>query len=133
MGRRPGLAPAAEGLDDDHVSTAAGAWRPDIGWLIRRVVLGCWGDGEKFTDTGQVEPAGAPSEEAVVTDAVEPAREQVKQEAANELVGVERHDLLPLGTIAAVVLVAEGDAGLVEGQQPPVRNGDAVMPIRAPR
>ena len=29
-------------------------------------------------------------------------------------------------TVAAVVLVAEGDAGLVERDQPPVRDGDAV-------
>jgi hypothetical protein len=35
----------------------------------------------------------------------------VKQEAADELVGCERHDALPLPAIAPVVFVAEGDAG----------------------
>ena len=40
--------------------------------------------------------------------------------------GAERHDALPLRTIAAIVLVAEGDAGLVERDQTPVRDGDAV-------
>src|ERR1700675_1078836 len=33
---------------------------------------------------------------------------------------------LPLRTIAAVVFVAEGDAGLVERNQTPVRDGDPV-------
>ena len=43
-----------------------------------------------------------------------PLRQDVEQEAADELVGGERHDLLPVGAGAAIVLVAEGDAGLVE-------------------
>src|SRR5271166_2374749 len=59
-------------------------------------------------------------------DAVKAAWQDMEQEAADELVRRERHDALPLGTIAAVVLVAEGDAGFVEGEQPPVRDGDAV-------
>ena len=37
-----------------------------------------------------------------MADAVEPARQDVEQEAADELVGAERHDLLPVGAIAAV-------------------------------
>jgi len=47
-------------------------------------------------------------------------------EAADELVDAERHDLLAIHAVAAVILVAEGDAGLVEGEQPPVRDSDAV-------
>lgn len=35
----------------------------------------------------------------------------------DKLVGRERHDLLPVRAAAAVVFVAEGDAGLVEGDQ----------------
>jgi hypothetical protein len=54
-----------------------------------------------------------------VADAVEALWQDMEQEAADELVRRERHDALPLGTIAAIVLVAEGDAGLVEGEQPP--------------
>jgi hypothetical protein len=61
-----------------------------------------------------------------VANAVEPGRQQVKQEAADELVDAERHDLLAVRAVAAIVLVAEGDAGLVEGEQPAVRDGDAV-------
>ena len=50
----------------------------------------------------------------------------MEQEAADELVGGERHDLLAVGTAAAIVLVAERDAGLVEAQEAAVRDGDAV-------
>ncbi len=46
-----------------------------------------------------------------MADAVEAARQDVEQEAADELVGGERHDLLAVGAVAAIVLVAEGDAG----------------------
>ena len=52
-----------------------------------------------------------------MADAVKAAWQDMEQEAADELVRRERHDALPLGTIAAVVLVAEGDAGLVERNQ----------------
>ena len=65
-----------------------------------------------------------------MTDAMEPARQDVKQEAADELADAERHDLLAVCAVAAIILVAEGDADLVEGEQPPVRDGDAV---RIPR
>ena len=65
-----------------------------------------------------------------MTNAVEPARQDVKQEAADELVDAERHDLLAVRAIAAIILVAKGDAGLVESKQPPVRDGDAVSVAR---
>ena len=51
-------------------------------------------------------------EQAVVADAMEPARQDVEQEPADELVGAERHDLLTVGSVAAIILVAESDAGL---------------------
>ena len=38
----------------------------------------------------------------------------------------ERHDALALDTVAAIVLVAEGDVSLVEGEQAAVRDGDPV-------
>ena len=65
-----------------------------------------------------------------MTDAVEPARQHMKQEAAYELVDTERDDLLAVRAIAAIILVAERDAGLVEGEQPPVRNDDAMSVAR---
>jgi len=36
-----------------------------------------------------------------VTDAVEPGRQKVEQEAADELVGSEHHDAVPARAIAA--------------------------------
>ena len=58
----------------------------------------------------QVEPGGAMAvgEEAVVADAMEAVGQRVQEEAADELVGVERHDL----RLAAVAIIspAERDA-----------------------
>jgi hypothetical protein len=65
-----------------------------------------------------------------VTNAVDPVWRNVKQEAADELVDGKIHDLLAIRAIAAIILVAQGNTGLVEGKQPPVRDGDAV---RIPR
>ena len=61
-----------------------------------------------------------------MTDAVEPTWQDMEQEAADELVGGKRHGALALDTIAAIVLVAEGDSSLVEGDQTAVRDGDPV-------
>src|SRR5215469_11163511 len=69
--------------------------------------------------------AGA-GEEAVMADAVEALRQNMEQEAADEFVRTERHDALAVGAIAAIVLVAERDTGLVERHEPMVRDGDAV-------
>jgi hypothetical protein len=60
-------------------------------------------------------------------DAMEAARQDMKQETADELVGRERHDLLSVGAVAAIVLVAEGDAALVEGDQAAVRDREPVV------
>src|SRR5688572_12858152 len=62
----------------------------------------------------------------LVPDAMEAARQDVEQEPTDELVCSERHDLLPVGASAAIVLVAEGDAALVETDEAAVRDGDPV-------
>ena len=41
-------------------------------------------------------------EQPVMTDAVEPLWQNVQQESADELVGGQRHDLLPVGAAAAI-------------------------------
>ena len=69
--------------------------------------------------------AGA-GEEAVVTDAMEALRQNVEQEAANEFVGADRHGALAVCGVAAIVLVAERDTGIVERDEPMVRDGDAM-------
>ena len=62
--------------------------------------------------------ASGAGEEAVVSDAVEAARQHVQEEAADELAGRERHRLDPglARRLAAgsIVLPAEGDALVVE-------------------
>src|SRR3546814_950895 len=65
-------------------------------------------------------------EEAIVADAGESARQGVEEEAADELVGGEGHDLLPSGAGLAIILVAEGDPGIVEAEEAAVRYGDPV-------
>jgi hypothetical protein len=45
---------------------------------------------------------------------VEPLGQDVEQEAPDELVGRQRHGAEPLPPVAAVILVAEGNAALVE-------------------
>ena len=50
----------------------------------------------------------------------------MQQEAPDELVGVERHGAVPRLPVAAVILVPEGHAALVESNEPAVRDGDAM-------
>ena len=57
-------------------------------------------------------------EQAVVADAVEAARQDVQEKAADELGGVERHGLEPVAAFDPVVLPLEGDAGVVERDEP---------------
>ena len=71
-----------------------------------------------------LQPALASS--PVVADAVKPLGQDVEQEAPDELVGRERHCAVSRLPVAAVVLVAEGHAALVESDEPAVRDGDAV-------
>ena len=105
MRRCARLAPTFEGFDDDHVSAAAGAWRTYIdrffGCIIRRRR-----NAGQLAGAFEVRPAGGAAEQPVMPDAVEPARQDTEQEAADELVGAKRHHLLAIGTIAAMVFVA---------------------------
>ncbi len=63
------------------------------------------------------------AEQAVVADAMEAARQHVQQEAPHELVGLERHGFVARTALLAVVLPAEGDAALIEGEEPAVGDG----------
>ena len=54
-------------------------------------------------------------------DAVEAVRQNVDEEAADELVGGEkRHRLVAGAAVGTIILVPEGDAVLVEGDEPAV-------------
>jgi hypothetical protein len=65
---------------------------------------------------------GLAGEKAVVADAVEARWQDMHQEAADELVGVERHQLVvSLGAFEAVILPLEGDVLVVERRSSVVR------------
>src|SRR3954465_4737035 len=64
------------------------------------------------------------AEQAVVTDALETVGQDVQQEAPEKLVGPKRHHLLTV--MMPVVLPAEGDAAVLDPDQPAVGNSDAV-------
>src|SRR5687768_18359385 len=70
--------------------------------------------------------AAAIGEQAVVADAMEAAGQHVNEKAADELVAGQRHDLVPLPALGAVVLPPEGDAGVVAGDEAAVGDGAAV-------
>jgi len=74
----------------------------------------------------QAEPGSAMTvgEKAVMRDAMEAVGQRVQQEAADELVRFERHDL----RLAAVAVVspAEGDLFVVHAHQPGIGDGDAM-------
>ena len=53
-------------------------------------------------------------------------RQDVKQEAANELVRIERHDAIAGLALAPVIFPFEADAGAIEGDDAGIGDGDAV-------
>ena len=73
---------------------------------------------EYLSDALDVAGSNRSGEEAVVADAVEAAGQDVQEKAADELGGVERHGLEPVTAFDPVVLPFEGDAGVVEGDEP---------------
>lgn len=92
---------AFEGLDDDHVAAAARAQRSGIWRFDRGIVLGRWCDREQLAGVVEMSLSGRAGEQAVMTEPMEPARQDVEQEATDKLVGAERHDLLAVGAAAA--------------------------------
>jgi len=61
-----------------------------------------------------------------VADAVEPVGQDVDQEAADELVGVERDELVAGGALGPVIFAFEGHALAVEGDEPAIGNSSPV-------
>lgn len=124
--RCAGLTLALEGFYDDHAPAAAGAWRPYVVRLGPRVGRRGRCNTEQLAYSFEMRLAGGAGEQAVVTDAVEALWQNVEQEAADELVGGQRHDLLAVSATPAVILITEGDAGLVEAKEPAVRDRHTV-------
>jgi len=65
-------------------------------------------------------------EEAVVTDAVKSVGQDVDQKAADELVGVERHQLVAGIGLGPVILPFERHALAIKGDEPAVGNSNPV-------
>src|SRR5437762_4609225 len=81
---------------------------------------------EQLTRSSQVLPAAGVGEQAVVANAVEAAGKDMQQEAADELIGAERHRFVAGLAFGAIVLVAKADPALIERKQPRIGDGDAV-------
>ena len=78
----------------------------------RTVCLWRW-NGEQLACSGDVVRTGAIGEQAVVTNAVEAAGQHVNEEAADELVVCEGHQLVSFVPFRSIVLPLEGDALII--------------------
>jgi len=105
------------------VAAAAWTWWT---WIDRFFAVGVFWHGRDVEQlAGEIEAglAGGAGKQAIMPDAMEAAREDMEQEAADKLVGWECHDALAVGPVAAIILVAKSNAGTVKGQETPVRYG----------
>jgi len=103
-----------------------------IGRGVRICVVRCWRidlrhwGGHQVLGARDIGFAAGAGQQSVVADAMKPLRQNVEQEAPDELVGAERHRAVPCLAVAAVIFVAEGHAALVESNETTVRDGDAM-------
>ena len=131
---RAGFAGAASGILDSPCAQRSGGGQVGTeGWPLRsnkgmvfviatifgviaRPARRSWvGSGEE--PAGQCDVVGPVGigEEAVVTDAMKSVGQHMDQEAADELVGVERHELVASLALGSVILPFERHALAVEG------------------
>jgi hypothetical protein len=87
-------------------------------WRLRRRHV------QQFAAPGQLFSAVAIAEEAVITNALEPLRQSMKEESADELLGRKRHGFLL--ALVTVILVSKMDMAGFDVQQSIVRDSDAV-------
>src|SRR6266702_2170188 len=110
---------AGESIQDQHGAragrTAQAAWLRRIGAALHA---------EQSAATFERSTPSAVGEESEVSDANQAAGQDVKQEAAQELMSGDSHDLL-LATVS-IVPPAEGDAIVLEGHAAMVRDGYAM-------
>jgi hypothetical protein len=81
---------------------------------------------EELTRSGDVLGSARVGEEPIVTDAMETGGQHMEQEAADELVDGERHDLEAPAFLGAVILPPERHASIVERDEAAVGDGDTV-------
>ena len=119
----PGRGAALENLDDDHASAAAWARVREGGRLVAIFIIGICSlalgllGTEQLAGACDVVGAGSLGEQAVVSDAVEALRQDMDEEATDELVCCERHHLVAIGAFDPIVLVLEADSAFVERDQ----------------
>src|SRR5215469_17327025 len=114
-------AAARKDLDNNHAAAAARARRAMIDRGVRIGCVVCWrkldlrGWGaHKLLGARDVGFAAGAGQQPVVADAMKALWENVEQEAPDELAGGECHCAVPRLPVAAVILVPEGHAALVE-------------------
>src|ERR1700747_1439831 len=81
--------------------------------IVVRQGLRFW-HGEQLARSRKLFRAGRLGQKSVVTNAMEALRQDVAEETADELTCCERHDFVARS--AAIILVAERDAGLKRNQ-----------------
>jgi len=118
-------------LDDEHATTAARTGAGQYARILggRYLLIGFLHgrrNVQEHTCSGDVIGAIAVGEQPIVADTVEALGENVHQEAADELMGVEGHRLPAVGSIEAIVFAAECNAAVVGANEPAVGNGDAM-------
>ena len=105
-----GLAAGGEGLDDEHAPAAARtgtrvhAGLIGVSGLRFLRLLGARRHGEQLADARDVVGAIAIGEKPIVADAMEPFRQDVHQEAPDELVRVQRHRHVPARSVDPIIL-----------------------------
>ena len=114
------MAPALEGVDDDHAPAAARTRGWLIGWFDRFSRLNGRRCSEQLPDAGDISLTACAREQAVVPNAVEALRQDVQQEASDEFIGGKRHRAIAFGAVTAIVLVVKGDAPVVERDEPAI-------------
>jgi hypothetical protein len=119
---------AGEGLDDEHGRAAVPAHEGGpVGSVAGAIIAGICGKlgrrlMQKLSCGGDVSLAVGVGEQSIVADAVKAARQHVQQEAAHELLGAQAHRFVAHLSMFAVVLPAEGDAAIIQGDE--ARVGD---------
>ncbi len=74
----------------------------------------------------QVVVSDGVGDQAVVSNAVETFRQDVDEEASDELVGIESHGFVSESLFGPVIFVFKGDAVLILGDQSGVGDSDTV-------
>ena len=121
-----GMGIGLEPLDGDHEPAAAGralVQRLPGECLEAVAVVGRW-HADQAAAPDQLPPAAAAGELTEVPDAMEGGRQDVQQEAADKLLGGERHGLEAVRL--AVVFLAEADAAVRDGEEAVVGDRRAV-------